>query len=481
MKNFLGKNKVLGLILLSLMLLGVVTPLIIKGHERGFLSRLTEEQRRTIQDKVSKLREAGISHEEIRAEVAKILEGYGVEMPEEMGGRRDRRSFMVELSEEQRKTVREKVTEMREAGISREEIRNAIAKMLEDYGIEMPEEKARGGDQRTFLAELSEEQRDAIREKIKEMQGSGATREKIHSEVAEMLESYGVEIPEDFKGMWFGRRRFMESLNDEQREAIHEKIREMRIENATREEIHTAVSELLESYGIELSEEKFVRFGRMRITEKLTDEQREAIHKQIEELKNREATKEEIRAAIKEMLKEYGVELPENRSEIHGRRIFMELLSEEERKSIREEVSRLRESGATHKEIKSSVTEMLRGYGIVYNPESADASSESVSKSVTSEDETFQKGSSGLRILEVYPNYEGGANITYALDAESNVEIQIYDAVGRLIEKLDIGIQEPGTYSVKWNGNVLHLASGIYLCRIKAGNKAVSKKMVIFQ
>ena len=46
------------------------------------------------------------------------------------------------MSEEQRKAVHDKVREMREAGTSREEIHAAIREMLEGFGIELPESGA---------------------------------------------------------------------------------------------------------------------------------------------------------------------------------------------------------------------------------------------------------------------------------------------------------------------------------------------------
>jgi hypothetical protein len=42
----------------------------------------------------------------------------------------------------------------------------------------------------------------------------------------------------------------------------------------------------------------------------LTEEQREAIHEKMEELHSQEATHEEIHAAVQEMLEEWGIELP---------------------------------------------------------------------------------------------------------------------------------------------------------------------------
>lgn len=361
MKNFLVKNKILGLLMfLLLMLLGVVTPVIIKGHERGFLSGLTKEQRETIQDKVSELREAGVSHEEIRTEVAKILEGYGIEMPEDFSEKRHVPGrFLSGLNDEQREALRTTITELRKDGATRGEIHAAMTKLLESYGLEIPEDfskrrRAPGGP----LLGLTDEQRKAVRERVTELRKTGATREEIRSNIAEMLEGYGVKLPPRPPGMLHRRGRFPAKLTKEQREEIREKVTEMREDGATREE---------------------------------------------------------IRSKMAVMLEDFGIELPRN-------------------------------SGSSSSETPSTTA------------------------------------SSDVRILEGYPNSSNsGMNISYILNNRSNVRIQIYDATGRLIRSYEMGVQEPGTYTVNWDGNYGNgapAASGIYLCRIVAGNQVVSKSMV---
>ena len=107
------------------------------------------------------------------------------------------------LTDEQRTAIHEKVTEMREAGATREEIRASVAEMLKEYGIEVPDEWfSRKGNGYYLCADLTDEQRAAIREKVAEMRETGATREEIRTTVAEMLEEYGVTVPEG----WINRQ-----------------------------------------------------------------------------------------------------------------------------------------------------------------------------------------------------------------------------------------------------------------------------------
>jgi DNA-binding transcriptional regulator YhcF (GntR family) len=107
------------------------------GHRFG--DSLTEEQREAIHDMVVEMREAGASRQEIREAVAEMLRRYGVEVPERgLPHRGPGHRFGASLTEEQREAIHDMVVEMREAGASREEIREAVAEMLRRYGVEPP-------------------------------------------------------------------------------------------------------------------------------------------------------------------------------------------------------------------------------------------------------------------------------------------------------------------------------------------------------
>ncbi len=103
------------------------------------------------------------------------------------------------LTDEQRTAIHEKIMEMKEAGKTREEIKIAVAKMLTDYGIDVPKEWFSRERKSYYLcADLTDEQRAAIHEKITEMKEAGATIVEIRTAVAEMLTKYGIEVPEDW-------------------------------------------------------------------------------------------------------------------------------------------------------------------------------------------------------------------------------------------------------------------------------------------
>ncbi|TET45159.1 hypothetical protein E3J62_08600, partial [candidate division TA06 bacterium] len=138
MKRLLRIIVILTLTMFVGVLVSVATPASEQDRGRGFLSCLTEEQRETVEEKIKEMRSQGASREEIRAAVGKVLKGYGIERPERRVQGRGRRMLMEKLTEEQRRAVQEKTKEMRKDGANRKEIGAAIGGMLKGYGIESP-------------------------------------------------------------------------------------------------------------------------------------------------------------------------------------------------------------------------------------------------------------------------------------------------------------------------------------------------------
>ncbi|UCD38784.1 MAG: T9SS type A sorting domain-containing protein [Fidelibacterota bacterium] len=164
-----------------------------------------------------------------------------------------------QLTDEQKATVQELVSGMREDGASREEIHVAVAELFESWGLEPPVKGRWGAQHRrpAFMDQLTDEQKAAVHELIDSMREAGATREEIHTAVVELLGSWGIEVPAG-PGPGHGRHGrpgFMHQLTDEQQAAIRELRRTMRAEGATREEIHAAVIALLNEWGIDLPED----------------------------------------------------------------------------------------------------------------------------------------------------------------------------------------------------------------------------------
>ena len=85
-----------------------------------------------------------------------------------------------------------------------------------------------------------------------------------------------------------------------------------------------------------------------------------------------------------------------------------------------------------------------------------------------------------FQLLHNYPNpFNAQTLISYELQLESDVTIDIYDLLGRKVVTLSDGIQPAGNHQM--TGNAGGHPSGIYFYKIKAGNFAATAKMVLLK
>jgi len=347
-----------------------------------------------------------------------------------------------------------------------------------------------------FWNKLTEEQRTAVHEKIKELRDQGATREEIHTAIEEMLQSWGIEIPEKPDGRP-GFRRFAHhsdgvfaQLTEEQRKTVHEKIKAMREQNATPKEIKEAVKEILQGYGIQLPEnwEERGRFPFMRpprdgFFSQLAEDQRKELHEKIKALHEQDASREDIKAAVKTTLENWGIELPENWDELpgfrpfhRGRMHFMSQLTEEQQKQVQDKIKELRDQGANREQIRAAVGELLKQFGI--EPKDHDPG-----------DGNDSKLNPDVEKLDIeatnHPNpFNPETNISYTLQETEHVKVSIYNVQGQLIRTLVDETQPAGSYNVRWDGlqeNGEKAVSGMYLYRIDAGEQTLTKKMILMK
>jgi len=84
-----------------------------------------------------------------------------------------------------------------------------------------------------------------------------------------------------------------------------------------------------------------------------------------------------------------------------------------------------------------------------------------------------------------YPNpFNPDTRITYDLPSESLVRLAVYDLLGRQVRSLATGQQQPGTYTAIWDARDdagARVSSGIYICRLDAGENAFTMKMVLLK
>ncbi len=84
-----------------------------------------------------------------------------------------------------------------------------------------------------------------------------------------------------------------------------------------------------------------------------------------------------------------------------------------------------------------------------------------------------------------YPNpFNPTTEIKFDVPVQSQVSLNIYDALGRLVRSLVSEVKEPGRYSISWNGRNNYnqqVSSGFYIYRIEAGNFSAVRKMLMLK
>ena len=88
-------------------------------------------------------------------------------------------------------------------------------------------------------------------------------------------------------------------------------------------------------------------------------------------------------------------------------------------------------------------------------------------------------------LAQNFPNpFNPSTTITFILPRPGPVALEIYDASGRRIRALASGYMVAGAHSVAWDGrdNAGRLvASGVYFCRLRAGDLRATKKMILLK
>ncbi|MBN1349710.1 T9SS type A sorting domain-containing protein [candidate division KSB1 bacterium] len=90
-----------------------------------------------------------------------------------------------------------------------------------------------------------------------------------------------------------------------------------------------------------------------------------------------------------------------------------------------------------------------------------------------------------FQILPAYPNpFNPETTIRYAIPGDVDVKIAVFNMLGQRVRILENGHRQQGYYSVHWDGRDdagNSLTSGIYLCRIQAGEYRQSIKLAILK
>ena len=85
-----------------------------------------------------------------------------------------------------------------------------------------------------------------------------------------------------------------------------------------------------------------------------------------------------------------------------------------------------------------------------------------------------------FRLNQNYPNpFNPNTVISYQLALNSDVDLRIYDMLGREVAVLINKAQSAGSHSVTWNASGLN--SGMYYYRLVAGGQAYTRKMTLIK
>jgi hypothetical protein len=103
----------------------------------------------------------------------------------------------------------------------------------------------------------------------------------------------------------------------------------------------------------------------------------------------------------------------------------------------------------------------------------------------TAVDETEGAPPAATRISSIYPNpFNPSTRIAFEVRERARVELAIYDVSGRKIAVLTDRDMEAGKYEISWHGRTSGgavAASGVYFCKLRAGNLVETKKLVLIR
>ena len=173
-----------------------------------------------------------------------------------------------DLTDEQVAELESLVLRMHENGASRAEMKRAAAGKLVSFGVDpadLREDRQRVNDYRADRQskhvdvgvfadslDLTDEQKETLRETVREARGDGAYPAEVRTAVLTQLRAFGYTDAEIRSGLLDGRvaaLQHRQDLTDEQAAEVRATVAEMREEGAFHVETRAAVIDLLQEYG----------------------------------------------------------------------------------------------------------------------------------------------------------------------------------------------------------------------------------------
>ena len=85
-----------------------------------------------------------------------------------------------------------------------------------------------------------------------------------------------------------------------------------------------------------------------------------------------------------------------------------------------------------------------------------------------------------MELVQNYPNpFNPSTTIQYTLSEQSAVTLEVFTLMGQKVSDLVQETQSAGRYSINFDAS--QISSGVYIYRLKAGNKVFTKKMTLIK
>ncbi|MTI87966.1 MAG: T9SS type A sorting domain-containing protein [Balneolaceae bacterium] len=96
------------------------------------------------------------------------------------------------------------------------------------------------------------------------------------------------------------------------------------------------------------------------------------------------------------------------------------------------------------------------------------------------EQETADGVPAEFSLSQNYPNpFNPSTTFSYEIPSATHVVLEIFDVTGRQVAELVNKRKTAGIYTVRYNAS--HLGSGVYIYRLRAGEKVMSRKMILIK
>ncbi|MBI2417763.1 MAG: T9SS type A sorting domain-containing protein, partial [Ignavibacteriales bacterium] len=96
------------------------------------------------------------------------------------------------------------------------------------------------------------------------------------------------------------------------------------------------------------------------------------------------------------------------------------------------------------------------------------------------DDKVVSRDVENFQVYGNYPNpFNPSTKISYFIPQADNISIQVFNRMGELVKTVFSGMQTSGYHSVDWNA--IEMASGVYFCRVTAGQKSITKKLILLK